>query len=376
MKIYTKKGDRGQTTLMSSVQISKSDERVNALGCIDELTSHLGMVKAITTHQELRVAVERVQRNLITVMAGIASQNLQSYVLPPAEVEFLEKEIDRAEDAFNRVKEFILPGNCELSARLDVARTVCRRAERAIAEMVRKFPTQSNTQKYINRLSDYLYMVARWVDYEYAQGHISDYSGRVSGPVPASQTPIGSFSAPTPAPTAAAPAPAPAPVPAPAPAPASAGLDNREKAVVDEVLRHMGSTALLSSKKAVALIEAVEKYAESIGKKAVIAVCNSQGNPIAVHVMDDAFLVSYEVAIKKAYTAVSVKMPTIELSKMVQPGQTFYGLQAIDKLITFGGGVPLKVGDAIVGGLGISGGTGEEDHALCEYGLRVFDALK
>ena len=371
MKIYTKKGDRGQTTLMSSVQISKSDERVNALGCIDELTSHLGMVKAITTHQELRSAIERVQKNLITVMAGIAAQNLQQYVLPVSEVEFLEKEIDRAEDAFNRVKEFILPGNCELSARLDVARTVCRRAERAISEMVRKFPTQSNTQKYINRLSDYLYMVARWVDYEYSEGRIADYSGRVSGPVPAYESHVGSF-----APAAPVPQSVSSPVQTAAPVSnVNSGLDTKEKDVVNEVLRQIGGTALLSSKKAVKLIEAIEAYAESIGKKAVIAVCNAQGNPIAVHVMDDAFLVSYDVAVKKAYTAVSVKMPTIELSKMVQPGQTFYGLQAIDKLITFGGGVPLKVGDVIVGGLGISGGTGEEDHALCEYGLKVFSSI-
>ena len=112
-----------------------------------------------------------------------------------------------------------------------------------------------------------------------------------------------------------------------------------------------------------------------MGKQAVIAVCNSEGNPIAVHVMDGAFLVSYDVAIKKAYTAVSVKMPTKDLYELVQPGQTFYGLQNVDKMVCFGGGVPLKVGDTIVGGLGISGGTGEEDHALCECGIKAFAAL-
>ncbi|MBP5293036.1 MAG: cob(I)yrinic acid a,c-diamide adenosyltransferase [Clostridia bacterium] len=365
MKIYTKKGDRGQTSLMSSVQVLKSDERIETLGCIDELTSHLGMVKAITTHEELRQAIERVQNNLMTVMAGIASENLQSYVLPAGEIDFLEKEIDRAEDAFSRVRKFILPGNCELSARLDVARTVCRRAERSLTGMIRKFPAQANTQKYINRLSDYLYMIARWVDYEYSLGHIADYSGRVSGPVPAGEQPvIGTFSA-----SSSSPVQSPAPQQSPV---AAEKLNDREKAVVDEVLKRVCTTSLLTSKKAVQLIEQIEEYAEKIGKKAVIAVCNAQGNPVALHVMDDAFLVSYEVAVKKAYTAVSVKMSTMELSKLVQPGQTFYGLQAIDKLITFGGGVPLKIGDKIVGGLGISGGTGEEDHALCEYGLKCF----
>lgn len=85
---------------------------------------------------------------------------------------------------------------------------------------------------------------------------------------------------------------------------------------------------------------------------------------------------SYDAAVKKAYTAVSVRMSTMELACLVLPGQTFYGLQNVDKIIPFGGGVPLYAGGHIVGGLGISGGTGEQDHALCEYGLRFFDGLQ
>ena len=123
-----------------------------------------------------------------------------------------------------------------------------------------------------------------------------------------------------------------------------------------------------------ALMEKVEAYAAAKGMKCVIAVDDAHGNPIAVHVMDDAFLVSYEVATQKAYTAVAVKMSTMELSKMVQPGGTFYGLESLQngKIAAFGGGIPLKIGDKIVGGLGVSGGTGEEDNAVAEYGLSVF----
>ena len=103
------------------------------------------------------------------------------------------------------------------------------------------------------------------------------------------------------------------------------------------------------------LIEKIEGYAASVGKKAVVAVCGPDGNPVAVHVMDGAFLVSFDVAVKKAYTAVSVKMSTMELGKLVQPGQTFAGLEQIekDKLVFFGGGVPLFAGEKLVGGLGI-----------------------
>ena len=127
--------------------------------------------------------------------------------------------------------------------------------------------------------------------------------------------------------------------------------------------------------KAKRIIAAVETRAKEQGKHAVIAVCNAEGNPIAVHVMDGAFLVSYEVAVKKAYTSVAVKMSTMELSALCQPGGTFYGLQALDKVITFGGGIPLYNDGVIVGGLGVSGGTGEEDHDLALYGAAVFQTL-
>lgn len=336
MKIYTKNGDRGMTTLMSSTQISKADERVAALGTIDELTSAIGLAKAMIKCEILRGKLERIQKNLITLMAGIAAPRNVKFVLDATEIEFLESQIDKMEDSFPRKKEFILPGGCELSARIDFARTVARRAERELISMDRKYAANSNTKTYLNRLADYLYILARRMDYDNETGEIVKITG-----VPNAK------------------------------APAITGTN----AIIDEVVKQIGEGRLIDLRKATVLIEEIEKYAESIGKKAVIAICNSEGNPIAVHVMDGAFLVSYDVAVKKAYTAVSVKMPTMELSKLVQPGQTFYGLQNVDKMVVFGGGVPLKIGDKIVGGLGISGGTGEEDHALCEYGLRVFETL-
>ena len=93
--------------------------------------------------------------------------------------------------------------------------------------------------------------------------------------------------------------------------------------------------------------------------------------------MDGAFLVSFDVAVKKAYTSVAVKMSTMELNALAQPGGTFYGLDKMEggNIIIFGGGVPLKAGDTIIGGLGVSGGTGEEDHSLAEYGLSVLQEV-
>ena len=342
MKIYTKHGDGGMTTLMSATQISKADERINTLGTIDELTSQIGLAKAYiasmnTADSATCVAhFDRVQGVLMTIMAGIADPRNKKHTVTEEETAFLEYIIDTVEASFPRERKFILPGSCELSARLDVARTIARRAERTMAVMDRKYAAAVAAKAYLNRLSDYLYMLARKADY--------DEAARRQGTA--------------------------APVAAAAGASAS-GVDS----IVAEVLRRVGESRPLDLDKATRLIAEVEKCAKAMGKQAVIAVCNSEGNPIAVHVMDGAFLVSYDVAIKKAYTAVSVKMPTKDLYDLVQPGQTFYGLQNVDKMVCFGGGVPLKIGDTIVGGLGISGGTGEEDHALCECGIRAFAML-
>lgn len=133
----------------------------------------------------------------------------------------------------------------------------------------------------------------------------------------------------------------------------------------------------ISLKWAKELMERVEDYARQKNLPCVIAIDDAHGNPIAVHVMDGAFLVSYEVAAQKAYTAVAVKMPTTEVNKLIQPGGTFYGLESLHngKIVGFGGGVPLKIGDTIVGGLGVSGGTGEQDADIAEYGRLAFEEM-
>ena len=154
-------------------------------------------------------------------------------------------------------------------------------------------------------------------------------------------------------------------------------VDPMDEAVIQAVLRRIGMQGRITLEGAKKLIEKIEQEALRRGKKAVIAVCGPDGNPIAVHVMDGAFLVSFDVALKKAYTSVAVKMSTMELSALAQPGGTFYGVDKMDggKIVIFGGGVPLKSEDTIIGGLGISGGTGEEDHSLAEYGLSVLPEI-
>lgn len=357
MKVYTKNGDKGMTSLASGMQIFKSDERVGAMGDLDELTSQIGLAKVLVRDDLLRAGLQRVQKALITVMASVADGRTQKNVLPEEEIAFLEEEIDRMSDAMPQQTAFVLPGSNEASARVDVARTVARRAERALVVVARKFNVQDPVKVYINRLSDYLYTAARWLE-------VMDNAVAPAVPVPAVVShPAAAAAAPTTVKTAV---------------PVSAGgssVMDQSNDIVKEVLRQLGGYRPLDLARAKRLIEAVEAEADRQGKKAVIAVCNAEGNPVAVHVMDGAFLVSYEVAVKKAYTSVAVKMPTIELAKLAQPGQTFYGLANLEKMVIFGGGVPLMENGRIIGGLGISGGTGEEDHALCEYALGVFDTI-
>ncbi len=333
MNIYTKNGDKGTTDLVRTKNVSKSDDRIGLVGTIDELTSHIGVVKTMLTDGETVRMLEKIQETLITVMAGVADPYNREYHINDDKTQLLEEEIDRMEGLFDRPKKFILPGGTRLSAETDVARTVARRAERALASVGVKFGADTGAKKYMNRLADYLYVLARYED--------AKNSGESEKRMEENRN------------------------------------TSVSEAVIQEVMKRMGIQGKITLESAKRLIEKIEKEAARQGKKAVIAVCGPDGNPIAVHVMDGAFLVSFDVAMKKAYTSVAVKMSTKELSVLAQPGQTFYGVDKMDggKIVIFGGGVPLKVGDTIIGGLGVSGGTGEEDHALAEYGLSVLNEV-
>lgn len=125
------------------------------------------------------------------------------------------------------------------------------------------------------------------------------------------------------------------------------------------------------------LVEKVKIKASEIGVKAVVAVADGGGNIITVDSMDDAYIASYDVAVNKAFTVVALKMSTYELSKLAAPGQSLYGIQFTNngRIVIFGGGEPLKNGDTVIGGLGVSGGSAEQDTFLGAYGKEVFEEL-
>ncbi|WFR55173.1 heme-binding protein [Anaerocolumna sp. AGMB13025] len=126
----------------------------------------------------------------------------------------------------------------------------------------------------------------------------------------------------------------------------------------------------ISLNQAVALIQAVEKEAVRRGIKAVIAIYNSAARPAAIHCMDDAYIASFDVAENKAYTSAALKMSTAVLKDLSQPGQELYGIQHTNqgRIVIFGGGEPLIWQGKIIGALGVSGGTEEQDRELAAFG--------
>lgn len=145
--------------------------------------------------------------------------------------------------------------------------------------------------------------------------------------------------------------------------------------VVSKVMQQLSPKMTLEIAKELA--KCVEEKAREIGVKAVVCVADSGARPILVHSMDDAYIASYDIAVGKAYTVVSLKMPTKNLKELASPGGSLYGIQFTNegKIVIFGGGDPLYAGDKIIGGLGVSGGTEEQDTFLSQYGASVFEEI-
>lgn len=120
------------------------------------------------------------------------------------------------------------------------------------------------------------------------------------------------------------------------------------------------------------LIDKCERKSKEINVPVTIAIVDNSGNFIAQHRMDDSLLVSIPISINKAYTAVAMKMSTLDLSKLVVPGESLYGLSSMDRtrICTIGGGIPIFYNGKLIGGIGVSGGTVEEDIIIAEYALK------
>ena len=169
-KVYTRTGDKGMTSLVGGVRIKKTDVRLEAYGTVDELSAHLGLLAAMLPEGEERTTIIRIQNNLFNVCTHLATDQSRTLLYPSAfladgEIAFLEQQIDGIMSLLPERQGFILPGGCTAAAQCHVARTVCRRAERRIAALAEVAVVGAEMQQYVNRLSDYLFVLAKKINF-------------------------------------------------------------------------------------------------------------------------------------------------------------------------------------------------------------------
>ena len=165
MKIYTKTGDAGTTSLFGGKRVSKSDLRIETYGTVDELNSYLGLIRDQPVNAGRKDVLIEIQDRLFTIGSMLATEPGNTKVKIPTlaenDVQFLEKEIDRMEANLPPMKSFVLPGGHPSVSFCHIARTVCRRAERLVISLNQAERVDDLVIKYLNRLSDYLFVLAR-----------------------------------------------------------------------------------------------------------------------------------------------------------------------------------------------------------------------
>ena len=333
MSIYTRGGDTGQTSLLGGSRVAKDDLRIEIYGTLDEATSALGLARAATKSDNICRTIIDLQGELIKVMSELAAkpvdeaaaQKLKLAPVQPAQVERLEKLIDGYETERIATGQFVRPGGSLASAALDLARTMVRRAERRLISLTRQEEDNPNLVKYLNRLSDLLYVMARIDEQrEIEQVVVASLKGSAGSNVAA-------------------------PV-----------EGNRSKSGV-------------SLSDGDRMIEAGLRRSREIGAPMVLTVADASGNVIQTRRMDGALGVSLELAPHKAFTAATVRMPTHELAKLAQPGAPLFGIDVnIPKLTLVGGGLPVLIAGQVVGAVGVSGGSVEQDLDVAQAMVAAF----
>lgn len=170
MKIYTKGGDKGETGLYGGARVLKDHLRIEAYGTLDEANAVIGIACSVMNAADpLRARLAEIQAELFQLGAELATPQGKTSgmaLIDDGQITALEQEIDRMEAKLSPLKNFILPGGTQASAYLHLARTVVRRAERKLVTLNRDEPVRDVTIRYVNRLSDYLFVCARFVNYE------------------------------------------------------------------------------------------------------------------------------------------------------------------------------------------------------------------
>lgn len=163
MGVYTKTGDKGQTSLYTGQRVDKDSLRVETYGIIDEMNSALAMARAFAKSEEVKTYVHMLQKDVSLLMADLASLETEPYI-KEQQIKNLEQEMDEIEAKVGPLRSFVVPGDTQGGAMLDMARTIARRAERQMLRLAKVETVHETDRLYINRLSDYCFMLMRLED--------------------------------------------------------------------------------------------------------------------------------------------------------------------------------------------------------------------
>lgn len=166
MKIYTQTGDQGNTALLGGSRVSKSNIQIEAYGTVDELNAHLGNIRSSLQQEDFQQVIIKIQRELFQIGAELAKDSKSTKTLALIDADniiYIENQIDTMEAKLPKLKHFILPGSHPIESAVQIARTVCRRAERRVVALYEIQPVNPLIIQYLNRLSDYLFVLARFI---------------------------------------------------------------------------------------------------------------------------------------------------------------------------------------------------------------------
>lgn len=325
MKVYTKTGDTGQTSLLSKERVYKDSARVQAYGTVDEANAAMGLAKALTEKDWVKEIIHKIQGELIFLNADLATAevtNHSSSRISNTHIESLEKLIDSLEERRIPQPYFVTPGSTAVGAALDLARTITRRAERCVVALKREEQVFAPVPLYLNRLSDLLFVLARCVEQEELLATITKQVQGILEP--------------------------------------SAFNKNAKLSI----------PVLTKSRQ---LLDAARNKALEMGIAMVIAIVDNNGTLVVQERMDHSLLASVALAVDKAYTAVALRMPTAQAAALAAPGQELYGINTTNnRLVVFGGGLPIYDQGILFGGIGVSGGSVEQDIVVANAGLAAF----
>jgi len=167
MKVYTKTGDKGETSLFGGARVSKGHLRIHAYGTVDELNSYIGLLSDLSPDESRNSELIRIQDRLFTLGALLATEREEAKkklpVITQEDVEYLEESIDTMERSLEPIKTFVLPGGHPTVSYCHISRCVCRRAERICVELSENNKVEEIVIQYLNRLSDYLFVLSRFL---------------------------------------------------------------------------------------------------------------------------------------------------------------------------------------------------------------------